>query len=348
MADDPAPPIELLTVRANGLRHRVAICGPRDGSLVLLMHGWPESWYSWRHQLRALGGAGYCAIAPDMRGYGGTDAPDPVETYGIQHIAADMLGLLDAFGRDTCALVGHDWGAVCCWLIGLLHPSRFVALAGFSVPYAGRGASPPSAMYDAMTDGGEKFFYISYHNEAGGVAEAEYDAAPRTLLRRLFAEGRQPRAAPEITDRRRAAGGFIGRMGEPESLPAWISEADVDYFAAAFERSGFRGGLNYYRNLDRNWASTASLSGAKLAQPALFVAGAADKTLNLYGGAERAVKAFLRKAPRGEATILADSGHWIQQERAAECSDALLRFLAPLRASIDARAPVRIGGVSKL
>ena len=163
-----------------------------------------------------------------------------------------MLGFVDVAGRDTRARRPR-LGRGVPLADGLLHPSRFVALAGFSVPYAGRGASPPSAMYDAMTDGGEKFIYISYHNEAGGVAEAEYDAAPRTLLRRLFAEGRQPRAAPEITDRRRAAGGFIGRMGEPETLHAWLKESDVDNIAAAFERSGFRGGLNYYRNLDRNW-----------------------------------------------------------------------------------------------
>ncbi len=323
-AAEAQPPkgVRLRTVRTNGVKLRVAEMG--KGPLVLFVHGWPESWYSWRHQLPALAAAGYRAVAPDMRGYGSSDKPKAVEDYDIHHLTADLAGLVTALGEKTAILVGHDWGSIVGWQALLLHPDKFTAYAAMSVPYGGRGAaSPIEGMRRAY---GDNFYYILYFQEPG-AAEAEFDADPRGILSMLYTSPDTPTEAPTITDPKRSAGGWIGRRGKPKALPPWLSQQDLDYYVNEFSRAGFRGGINYYRNFHRNWETTPHLTGVKVKQPVIFLAGEKDVVI---GGAtaERLTTQMSRVCEdfRG-VTLYPGAGHWVQQERAAEVNRALVDFV---------------------
>ena len=309
-------------IQSNGITMRIAEMG--SGPLVILVHGWPESWYSWRYQLPALAAAGYRVVAPDMRGYGSTDKPADVESYDIHHLCADVAGIVDALGEKTAVLVGHDWGAIVAWHCMLLHPGRFTALAALSVPYGGRGRQSLIDMLKAAY--GDNFFYILYFQEPG-VAEAEFDADPRGILSRLYVSPGSPCDAPVVTDPKRTAGGWIPRLGTPRGVQGWLTAEDLDYFVGEFERTGFRGGINNYRNFTRNWETTPELAGAQVAQPVLFIAGAKD--IVIRGATVERLTAMMKPvAPKlREVMLLPDIGHWVQQESPAEVNAALLEFL---------------------
>jgi pimeloyl-ACP methyl ester carboxylesterase len=314
-------------IQANGIQLRIAEEG--RGPLVVLLHGWPESWYSWRHQLPALAAAGYHAVAPDMRGYGQSDKPANVEAYDIHQLTADVVGILDAMEERTAVVVGHDWGAMVAWHCLLLHPARFTAVVAMSVPFFGRPAmSPIESLRQAF---GENFFYMLYFQEPD-VPEAEFDADPAALLRRLYVSPGVPLDPPPITDRHRSAGGFVRRRGTPRTLPAWLTQSDFDYYVNEFTHAGFRGGINYYRNFHRNWETTAAFAGARIEQPALFVAGDQDVVIT-RATAEQLTTRMLPAVPdlRG-VILLPDTGHWVQQERPAETNAAMLQFLRGLGA----------------
>jgi len=312
----------LRTIATNGIHLRIAEMG--KGPLVIFLHGFPESWYSWRHQLPALARAGYHAVAPDMRGYGKSDKPAAVEDYDIQHLTGDVVGLIDALGEKTAVVVGHDWGSIIAWNCLLLHPDRFTALVPMSVPYGGRAAvSPLETMKKTF---GENFYYILYFQEPG-VAEAEFDADPRGILSRLYLSPDSPRDPPTVTDPRRVAGGWIPRLGPAKGLPPWLMQADLDYYVNEFKEAGFRGGINYYRNFHRNWETTPQLAGATIAQPVLFIAGAQDVVIR-GASAEQLTKTMSPVATdlRG-VTLFPGAGHWVQQERAADTNEAIIQFL---------------------
>lgn len=315
---------DLREIETNGIRLRVAEAGPASGDAVVLLHGWPESWYSWRHQIPALADAGYHVLAPDMRGFGGSDAPPEVEAYAIQEIVRDVVGLVDAAGAEQATVIGHDWGSIVAWQAALLAEDRVRAVGGLSVPYVGRGTRSPIAGWQAQH--GENFFYILYFQE-DGVAEAEFDADPRGILIRLYAGAGE--GEPPIADPRMSAGGWIGRIAEPSSLPEWLSEEDLSYYVDEFTRAGFRGGINYYRNFHHNWESTPDLSGKPVAQPALFLAGADDVVVSWFGDN---LEAPMRRAVPDlrSFSLLPGAGHWVQQERPAEVNAALLEFLGGL------------------
>ncbi len=325
----PVEGVTLRHIQSNGITMRIAEAGQgNSGPLVLFAHGWPESWYSWRHQLVALAAAGYRVVAPDMRGYGGTDAPELTEDYDVITIAADLTGVLDALGEETAVLVGHDWGAIVAWQTALLHPHRFSALVAMSVPYGGRPARSP--MEDWREAYGENFFYILYHNEPGGIAEAEYDADPRGLLSRLYLSPDSPREPKLITDPRAAAGGWIGRLGAAKALPSWLQQEDLDYVVDEFTRAGFRGGINYYRNFERNWELTESIGRDTLKMPTLFIAGSEDSVI-AHANEERLSGAMSKIAEdfRG-VKLFPGIGHWVQQEAPEATNAALLDFLGQL------------------
>src|SRR5262245_33144746 len=236
----------LRTIAANGIKLRIAEMG--KGPLVILLHGFPESWYSWRHQLPALADAGFHAVAPDLRGYGKSDKPPAVEDYDIHHLTGDVVGLIDALGEQTAIVIGHDWGSLVAWNCLLLKPDRFTGLVAMSVPYRGRAAvSPLETMQRTF---GDEFYYILYFQEPG-VAEAEFDADPHAFLSRLYLSPDSPREPPKVTDRKRAAGGWTDRMGAPKGLPSWLTQTDLDYYVSEFKEAGFRGGINFYRNFHR-------------------------------------------------------------------------------------------------
>jgi pimeloyl-ACP methyl ester carboxylesterase len=302
---------------------RIAQAGPERGPLVVLAHGWPESWYSWRHQIPALAAAGFHVIAPDMRGFGGTEAPPDVRQYDIAHLAADMASLVDWAGVEQAAIVGHDWGALVAWHAALLHPDRFRAVAALSVPYFGRPHAAPTRIWKQRF--GDDFFYILYHQQPG-LAEGEYDADPRGLLSMLYTSPDTPRHPPVISDPHRRAGGWIGRWGAPKELPAWLKQEDLDFYVDQFSRSGFRGGLNYYRNFDRNWMLMEDIDPV-VKVPALFIAG--DRDLTVEGYDEASVRKRMQAVVPGLSGIewIPGAGHWIQQECPEQCNGALLGFL---------------------
>jgi pimeloyl-ACP methyl ester carboxylesterase len=318
----------LRTIRANGVQLRIAEMG--RGPLVLLVHGWPESWYSWRHQLPALAAAGFHVVAPDMRGYGKSDKPTTVEDYDIHHVTGDLVGIVDAMGEQTAMLVGHDWGAIATWHAMLLHPQRFTALVAMSVPYMGHGKQSVVQFFSQAM--GDRFHYILYFQEPG-VAEKEFDADPRGILSRLYLSPDSPRDAPTVTDPKRSAGGWIPRMGAPQGLPNWLTAADLDYYVREFSEAGFRGGINYYRNFQRNWETTPQLADATICAPVLFLAG--EKDVVIRGASADALTASMKPAVPGlrGVKLIPATGHWVQQERPAETNAAVIGFLQPFRNS---------------
>jgi pimeloyl-ACP methyl ester carboxylesterase len=312
------------TIETNGIRLHVAEQG--TGPLVVLCHGFPESWYSWRHQLAALAEAGFHVVAPDMRGYGQTDRPEAIDQYTLFHLVGDMVGLLDALGDETAVIAGHDWGAPVAWHAALLRPDRFRGVIGLSVPFRPRAELRPTT---GMPQSDDAQFYQLYF-QTPGVAEAEFGRDARQTMRRMLysASGDAPGgASPEGVGMVPRQGGFLDRMLDPASLPSWLTEADLDFYAGEFARAGFRGGLNWYRNIDRNWELLAPFAGAQVTVPALYIAGDRDLVL-AFRGMDELIRNLSKFVPRLQETMLLPGcGHWTQQERPAEVNAAMIDFL---------------------
>ena len=315
--------VEHRFVESNGIKIHIAESG--TGPLVLLCHGFPESWYSWRHQIKALSEAGYHVIAPDMRGYGQTDCPKQVDRYSLFHLVGDMLGLVNAISDEPAVVIGHDWGAPVAWHCALFRPDRFRAVAGLSVPFRPRGPAAPTCVMP-QTDS-EVFYQLYFQTE--GVAETEFEQDVRKTMR-LFLAGRATKDAPPVSPMVPRQGGWLGSRPAPASLPNWITEADIDFYVAEFERTGFRGGLNWYRNVDRNWELMAPWSGAKVMVPAIYIAGEQDLVVK-FPGMDQLIANLKQFVPQLQKTIiLPDCGHWTQQEKPDAVNSALLAFLKSL------------------
>jgi pimeloyl-ACP methyl ester carboxylesterase len=315
-------------VPTNGIELHVAVAGPADGRPVVLCHGFPELWYSWRHQLGALADAGYRAYAPDLRGYGGSSRPTEVDAYGSDNLTADLVGLLDHYGYEQAAFVGHDWGAMVVWELGRLRPERMSSLCNMSVPYSNAPA-PPTQIFEAIFEG--KFFYMLYFQPVG-PAEAEFEADPRLFLRTmLYSAGGEGMADANqlVGDFPREGTRFIDIMATaPDVLPAWITEEDVDVYATAFKKSGFFGPVSFYRNIDANWERSKDIPPSVYTMPTAFITGSLDPVNTMMPGAIEEMAAVMPDF-RG-ATVIDGAGHWVQQERPAETNAALLSFLSSL------------------
>jgi pimeloyl-ACP methyl ester carboxylesterase len=295
-----------------------------EGPLVVLAHGFPELGYSWRHQVSALADAGYRVLVPDQRGYGRSSQPEATEDYDITHLTGDLLALLDDVGEEQAVFVGHDWGAMVVWQLALLAPERVAGVVGMSVPFVPRPAMPPVQLMRQLF--GEAFFYIIHFQEPG-VAEADLGRDPATTMRRMLAgvrseEGAGIDPAAFAPDGR----GFVDRMPEPDALPDWLSQDELDHYVAEFTRNGFRGPVSWYRNLDRNWELTTHLADAKVQAPSLFIGGALDPVLMMT---PPGVGADWLTDHRGDV-LVGGAGHWVQQEAPAEVNAALLDFLTDL------------------
>ncbi len=318
-------------VDAFGTRIHVAETG--SGPAVLFVHGFPESWYSWRYQLPVVAAAGYRAIAIDVRGYGRSQAPAAVADYSMMRHVGDNVGVLRALDCETATIIGHDWGSPIAWSSALLRPDIFRAVGLLSVPYNVRNDFKPSAQFRMM--GADEEFYIEYFQEPGRAeAEIETDLAGWLLGMYYAASGDGVRARRATGD---AAGGrFTVASGgqlrdrfiwpEPGQWPGWMSEEDFDYYLSEFLRTGFSGGLNRYRNVDRDWADTAAWDNASIMQPSLFVGGELDGP-TMWGAGS--IAKFDKTMPNLHKSVIVDgSGHWVQQEAADQVNAELIEFLA--------------------
>jgi pimeloyl-ACP methyl ester carboxylesterase/ketosteroid isomerase-like protein len=308
-------------IEANGISIHIAEAG--DGPLVLLIHGVPELWYSWRYQLESLAAAGYHVVAADLRGCGRTAAPAGVESYSMLNLVSDVVGLLDAAGEETAVLVGHDWGAHVAYHCAELYPSRVSALVALSAPYSPRGPEPPSVRIERFSRGA--FSMVRYFQEPG-LAEAEMEADPHRTFR-LFLYGLSGDAPAGLVEHlyvgKPPGASLLDDIPEPSLPMSWLTAADVHYYATEFGRTGFTGALNRYRNLDRDWEELGASNGAIIEQPALFVGGSRDGAV-LFGALEQMRTALPNL--RG-IEILPGSGHWVQQEKARQVNEMITGFL---------------------
>jgi pimeloyl-ACP methyl ester carboxylesterase len=294
------------TIHAGGIDVHLACAGPADGAPVLLLHGFPELWFSWRHQLDALGAAGYRVLAPDLRGVGGTAAPPAVESYDLLHLTRDAIGVLDALHLEQAVIVGHDWGAPPAWWAAAIHPKRVHAVAGLSVPFLPRAPAPPlPTMREHL---GEDFYIV--HFQEPGVAEAML----MQDVRRTF------------TTTKQWSRSWGEQVGDDPPRPPFLTDEELAVFVDAYTRTGFAGGLNWYRNLDRNQAVMAEWDGVHVTVPALFVQGSRDPVRTFMPAA--AMEGLVDDL---RTEIVEGAGHWIQQERPGEVNDLLLAFLKDVR-----------------
>ncbi|MGW1073108.1 alpha/beta fold hydrolase [Streptomyces sp. NPDC002537] len=318
-------------VEVNGVRLHIAEQG--QGPLVLLLHGFPECWYSWRHQFGPLAEAGYRVVAPDQRGYARSEQPEDIAAYSMLHLTGDVVALIHALGERSAVLVGHDWGAPVAWTTAILRPDLVRGVAGLSVPPAPRGPVPPLRAARSLFGDG---FYQQYFQEPG-VADAELAHDPAATFRAVLAAGSgdsplndppRPWVVPDGST-------LLDTLPEPEPLPAWLDKSDIDTFVREYGTHGdnaFTGGLNWYRNIDRNWELLAPFQGRGVEVPALYVVGERDMSRS-FPGMDRLPATLERIAPRLHRSLtLPGCGHWTQQERPEEVNSALVEFLGALDA----------------
>ena len=314
-------------VQANDIRIHLVEAG--EGPLVLMVHGFPESWYSWRHQLQAVADAGYHAVAIDVRGYGRSSAPTAIDEYRMMKYVGDNLGVVKALGETSAIIVGHDWGAPIAANSALLRPDVFRGLALLSVPYSPRGwPHRPSEIFRLRA--GKEEFYMEYFQQPGR-AEAEIEADVRGWLLGFYysISGDARPIGREVSIATIPRGARMrDRFTIPENLPAWMTAADLDFYVGEFERTGFTGGLNRYRNVDRDWEDFAVFDAQPISVPSLFIGGEQDGPTR-WG--EAAIANFGKTMPglRG-SHVLSGCGHWVQQERAQEVNELLVKFVTEI------------------
>jgi len=308
-------------LETNGITLRAVVEG--DGPLVVLLHGWPQCWYLWRHQIDPLVAAGYRVAVPDLRGYGGSSRPPDVADYDIRTLAGDIAGIAQALGEETFKLIGHDWGCIVAWNTALLHEDTVSSVMGLSVPFWRLG---PAAVNPPGMD--EQFWYIRYFQE-GASADADFEADIPATLRAVYycASADAPR------------GSFMSQLQSPKGskildvlpqppvpYPDWLSDEDLDYYVAQFRESGFRGPHNFYRNIPTNNECTPELEHRRFKQPAAFAAGEFDVGLEFDPEWRKRLLAAFDDMRFVE--IVDGAGHWLQMEKPQQTTDLMLRFLA--------------------
>ena len=318
-------------IKTNGITlHALTHGMDREGPLLVLVHGWPELSYSWRHQIKPLADAGYRVCAIDVRGYGQSDRPAAVDAYAMTQHMADIIGVIDHYGADSATLIGHGWGGPIVWNTALAHPDRINAVAGLSVPYFRRAPIPPLALWDRVYTSKGRFFYQIYFQDEG-VAEAAFEADHRSSLAKIYYAlcgdaARNGDLWPAIGINEPV----LDHMTLPAPFPAWMSEAELDRFAAIFRQSGFRGAFNRYRNIDRDYHDLPNYGVDRITQPSTFIAGTLDLVRSMVPGRDAYEFADELLVDMRGMTLIEGAGHWIQQERPQEVTSALLAFLKGL------------------
>jgi len=315
------PEISHRQVRTNGIEMHIAEAG--KGFPVIFLHGFSELWHSWRYQLPAIAAAGFHSIAPDQRGYGRTDAPKDIESYSMRHLTADIVGLIDTLGAKQAVLVANNWGSGVAWACAQLYPERVAAMFHLNIPYARRGDEPPTAFIAKFAQG--RFNFALYFQKPG-VAEAELEKDPKDTLSRFrhALSGDAPPGTVEYLFMKKPAGTpMLEGMPRPSKQPSWFTEADLEYQASEFRRTGFRGGLNWYRNMDRDWRELPKLGATTITQPVSYMGGRRDPTV-IYAPMDPMIAA----APRlRQIQYLEGCGHWVQEERPEDVNRELIEFL---------------------
>ncbi len=308
-------------VAVNGVELEVIEAGlENSGPLVVLCHGFPELAHSWRHQIPVLADAGCRVVVPNQRGYGRSSRPDAIDAYNMVNLTDDVVALIEHYGEDQAVLVGHDWGAPVVWNVAQRFPDRVRAVAALSVPHTARSPHRPTEAMKHIY--GDNFFYVLYFQEPG-KADAELMRDVRYAQRAFIWTtcGDAPDGAYRMQDKH---GTLLGMCGEPpEVMPAWLTPNDLDVYVVAFEESTFTGGLNWYRNIDRNWELSEAWADRLIEQPVLFIGGGRDPVLRftkLDGLAE------LVPGLRG-SHVLPGVGHWTQQESPGQVNRLLLEFV---------------------
>ncbi len=314
--------IKLTTFDNNGISMRIAEAG--EGPLIVMLHGWPESWFSWRKQFKPLVEAGFHVVAPDMPGFGHSESLASVNEYNAANIARYVVGILDHFNVEQAVLVGHDWGAIIAWHVVRLYPERFSKLINMSVPFIPHTELPPIKIW--QNHYGENFFYIVYFQEKD-VPEKEFDANPEAIIKRLYCSPNTLRAEKENKNKNKNSGGWIKRLGDPLELPSWLSQDELDYFVDEYKHAGFEGGINYYRNFDKNWELMKPYADINLSIPTLFIAGEKDNVIR-NATREQLLKSMGKQVTGlKDVVVIPEMGHWIQQEAPELVNDVMLDFL---------------------
>ncbi|KAL5060948.1 hypothetical protein RYX36_032552 [Vicia faba] len=314
--------IEHRTVEVNGIKMHIAEKG-KEGPVVLFLHGFPELWYSWRHQIAALGSLGYRAVAPDLRGYGDTEAPASVSSYTIFHLVGDVIALIDSLGVDQVFLVAHDWGAIIGWNLCLFRPERIKAYVCLSVPFLPR--NPKIKPVDGMRALFGDDYYICRFQEPG-KAEAEFAKASPDLVIKNMLTSRN--SGPPILPKEGTVV-YNPEAARAKPLPSWLSQEDINYYASKFEKSGFTGGLNYYRNFNLNWELTAAWTGAEIKVPVKFITGDLD-LVYVSMGTKQYIESggFKKDVPNLEEVVIQKGvAHYNSQEAAEDVSNHIYEFI---------------------
>lgn len=314
-------PTEHQMLDVNGIRLSLYTAGPQAGPPVWLLHGFPECWYSWRHQIDALAAAGYRVHVPEMRGYGQTSAPTDPAAYDLMTICADVQAAMDQLGHEQVIMIGHDWGAPVAWHLALLEPQRVKLVCGMSVPFGGR---PKRPAIDVMRELYQDRFHYMLYFQKPGLAEAEMaEDIPRTM--RVMMHGMSGTAGGStLVQDKPADARWLDDRADPGVPPAWCPPEAFEVYVQTFERSGFHGPVNWYRNFERNWERTAELAGKQVTQPALFLIGDRDPVGELEA---YTIKKMPSVVPLVEQHVVSDCGHWIQGEKPREVNALLLDFL---------------------
>jgi len=313
-------------VSTNGIELNIAEQG--EGPLVLMLHGFPESWYSWRHQIPAVASAGFHAVAPDMRGYGKSDKPADISTYNQVEVTNDIIGLISSLGYKTAIVFGHDWGAPTAWSCALHHPDKVTAVGVLSVPFSPRAPAPPLDMMKEIFK--DMFFYQLYFQEPG-VAEKEWETNVRVNLRKFYHIGSGAFDAGNFIAPKSPDSDLLSDMEDPGTLGTWCTESDLDFYTTEFEQSGFRGPLNYYRNHNLTWSLTEG-GPEKITQPALFVAGGKDGVIMLAADALKNMPRYVTNLKVNQ--LIPGIGHWTQQEAPAEVNTLMIDFITSVKQPI--------------
>ncbi|ABI78770.1 putative epoxide hydrolase [Hyphomonas neptunium ATCC 15444] len=321
---------EFRMIDAGEAKIRVALEG--SGPLALMVHGFPESWYSWRHQIGPIAAAGFTAAAMDVRGYGGSSKFDGVPDFRMEALIGDILGVGAALSPDSpFVLIGHDWGAPQVWNTSLIHPDRIAAVAAMSVPYFGVPQVSFDLVIKQVWDDKNKFFYQSYFREPGR-AEAAFEAEPRRFLKGFYHSISGEAKTGDFPVGQPSDFPLLEGLNPPETIGAWMSEEDLDYYTSEFTASGFFGPLSRYRNHTRDWEFLLPYKDRKIEQPACFIAGDKDPAYSGFGMIEDPIGRMRSVVPNLEtALVLPGCGHWTQQERPAEVNAALIPWLTSLK-----------------